>query len=106
LGAWLGLNALRPMGGSLRWDGQCWWHVRHAGAAHAVHRVDLMMDLGGWVLLRAWDGRGLRRPQPGRWCGIGRQDAGSSWHGLRLALHQGATGAPAVMTAPPDRTSG
>jgi hypothetical protein len=106
LGAWLGLNALRPMVGSLCWDGQWWWHVRHAGAARALHRVDLMMDLGGWLLLRARAGQGPGGLLPGSWCGISRQDAGSSWHGLRLALHQGAAGASVSTASAPDRTSG
>jgi hypothetical protein len=106
LGSWLGLWVLRPMRGSLRWDGQCWWQLDQAGAAKPLRRLELMMDLGGWVLLRARAGQGPRRLLPGRWCGISRQDAGSSWHSLRVALHQGMAGVPAVLAAPSDRTPG
>jgi hypothetical protein len=106
LGAWLGSRAVQPMGGRLRWDGQCWWLVRPLEAAHPLHRVDLMMDLGGWVLLRAAAAPGGRRLMPGRWCGISRRDAGTSWHGLRLALYQGPAGAPPSVAAPSDRALG
>jgi hypothetical protein len=106
LGAWLGLKALRPIRGSLRWDGQCWWHVRHTGAAHPLHRVDLMMDLGRWVLLRARAEQAPRRLVPGHWCGVSRRDAGSGWHGLRLALYQGPASAPAALAVPSGRASG
>jgi hypothetical protein len=103
LGAALGWQALRPMRGLLRWDGQGWSHGPHAGAAHPLHSVDLMMDLGGWMLLRARVGPVSRRLQPGRWFGVGHRDVGVGWHGLRLALYHGA-GAPAAVA--PDRASG
>ncbi len=103
LGGWLGWRAVKPMGGLLRWDGQGWWSGSDAGAAHPLHSVDLMMDLGGWMLLRARAEPVPRRLRPGCWCGIGRHDAGAAWHGLRLALYHG-TGAPAAMA--PDQASG
>ena len=103
LGLWLGWMALLPMRGMLRWDGQAWWHGPHSEAAHPLHSVDLMMDLGGWMLLRARDEPVSRRSWPGRWCGMGHRDAGPAWHGLRLALYHGR-GAPAAVV--PDRTGG
>ena len=103
LGAWLGRKALQPLRGTLRWDGQTWWHGPHPEAAHPLHSVDLMMDLGGWMLLRARAEPAFRRLRPGRWCGLSRRDVGAAWHGLRLALYHGA-GAPAA--AAPDRTAG
>jgi hypothetical protein len=106
LGAGLGLKAFRPMRGSLRWDGQCWWHVPHTGAAHPLHRVDLMMDLGGWVLLRARAEQAPGRLVPEGWCGVSRRDAGSGWHALRVALYQGPTSAPAALAVPSGRASG
>jgi hypothetical protein len=106
VGAWLGLKVLQPMVGALRWDGECWWHLPYAEGAHPLHRVDLMMDLGGWVLLRARAERGQRRLLPGHWCGISRRDAGHGWHGLRLALYQGAAGGLPSVAVPADRTSG
>ena len=103
LAAWLGWRALQPMRGVLRWDGQAWWHVPHAEAAHPLHSVDLMMDLGGWMLLRARAEPVSRRLRSGRWCGIRHADVGVAWHGLRLALYHGR-GALAV--GAPDRTAG
>ena len=106
LGAWLGLKVFRPMRGSLRWDGQCWRHLRQGGAAHPLHRVDLMMDLGGWVLLRVRAEQAPRRLVPAGWCGISRRDAGGCWHGLRLALYQGPAGGPTDLAVSSDRASG
>ena len=87
------------MGGLLRWDGQGWWSGSDAGAAHPLHSVDLMMDLGGWMLLRARAEPAPRWWLPGRWCSIAHRDVGAAWHGLRLALYH----AVAVV---PDRASG
>lgn len=98
LGGGVGWRMLQPMHGHLRWDGERWWHLPKAGAAHALHGLDLMMDLGGWVLLRARCTDGWRGFAPGLWCGISRREAGDSWHGLRLALYQSPGSA-----APPGR---
>ena len=103
LGAWAGWIAVSPMRGRLRWDGQAWWNAPHSGAAHPLHSVDLMMDLGGWMLLRARAEPRHGRWSPGRWCGIGRRDVGAAWHGLRLALYHGAA---APTAGAPDRTAG
>jgi hypothetical protein len=103
LGACLGWGALQPMRGTLRWDGQGWWHGQPSGAAHPLHSVDLMMDLGGWMLLRVRAEPVAGRLLPGRWCGVGRTEAGAGWHGLRLALYHGAGAAADVA---PDRASG
>lgn len=103
LGAWLGWKAFQPMRGMLRWDGQAWWYWPHVEAAHPLHSVDLMMDLGGWMLLRVRAEPVSRRLRPGRWCGIGRRDAGAAWHGLRLALYHGRG---ALAAEAPDRTAG
>ncbi|HYE70749.1 MAG TPA: hypothetical protein VD932_04410 [Aquabacterium sp.] len=89
LGGWLGLHMLRPMRGRLRWDGERWWHLPGAGTEHPLHSLDLMMDLGGWLLLRARLREGRRWPMRGHWCGISSHDVGSAWHGLRVALYQG-----------------
>ena len=104
LGAWFGWNVLRPLRGSLRWDGRGWWHVPHTGAAHPLHSVDLMMDLGGWFLLRVCAEQLPRRLVAGAWCGVSRRDAGAGWHGLRLALYQ-ARGS-AALALPSDQASG
>ena len=106
LGAWFGSRVLLPMRGSLRWDGQCWWHVLKTGAAHPLHSVDLMMDLGGWVLLRTRAEQATRRLVRVGWCGVTRSDAGCAWHGLRLALYQGVASGSAPLAVPSDRASG
>ena len=103
LAAWLGWHAVQPMRGMLRWDGKAWWYAQQPEAAHPLHSVDLMMDLGGWMLLRARAEPVSRRLQPGRWCGIRHADVGVAWHGLRLALYHGRG---AMAAAAPDRTAG
>lgn len=42
-----------PGGGRLRWDGDRWWH-REAGsdASERAGSLMVMIDLGGWMLLR------------------------------------------------------
>lgn len=103
LGGWLGWRCLQSMRGTLRWDGQGWWHGHPTGAAHPLHSVNLMMDLGGWMLLRARAVPTSLGLVPGRWCGVASGDVGAGWHGLRLALYH-ARGAPAPVA--PDRTAG
>ena len=66
-----------PLTGRLSWDGRTW--SRQLATDHdaiALARVQAMIDLGGWVLLRA----------DARWCGVSRGEAGPAWHGLRVAL--------------------
>jgi hypothetical protein len=101
--AWLGWQAVQPMRGMLRWDGKAWWHGPHPEAARPLHSVDLMMDMGGWMLLRVRAEPVSRRLRPGRWCGIRHADVGVAWHGLRLALYHGRGALAAVA---PDRTAG
>jgi hypothetical protein len=65
----------------LSWDGQRW-----AVDGQTV-RLDLMMDLGGVLLLRL---RPHERPvggPPTRWLPVTAQDAGAAWHALRVAVH-------------------
>lgn len=65
----------RPAAAELRWDGQR-WTVDGTDA-----EVDVMLDLGGWLLLRARPAAGA-----GRWLPLSRRDAGPAWHALRAAL--------------------
>jgi hypothetical protein len=92
LGGVFGQFMIQPMHGKLRWDGGQWWHLPVAGAERPLHSLDLMMDLGGWLLLRARQGDSPRWSMGGGWCGISSRDAGSAWHGLRVALYQGPMG--------------
>ena len=103
LGAWLGWKSLLPLHGTLRWDGRGWWLGTSGGAAHALHSVNLMIDLGGWMLLRAQAGPTPVSRVSGRWCGVASRDVGEGWHGLRLALYHWR-GTPVPDS--PDRTAG
>ena len=61
----------------LHWDGQCWAVGGQAG------RLDVMLDLGVWLLLR------LRPEGAARahWVAVSASDAGPAMHGLRAALY-------------------
>jgi hypothetical protein len=88
LAAAAGWLRARPEPAELRWDGQAWWLDGAAG------RVDVMMDLGPWMLLRF-------RPTAGasRWLPV--PDAGPARHGLRAALYsRAAVRAPAAPVTP------
>jgi hypothetical protein len=78
----------------LRWDGQSW------SLDGAVGRVDVMMDLGPWLLLRFQTTAGAAH-----WLPV--PDAGPVRHGLRAALYSRATAsAPGVSVAPAVRALG
>jgi hypothetical protein len=62
---------------ALSWDGQCW------AADGAPGHLDVMIDLGPWLLLRL-------RPQPSgssRWIALTAREAGATLHALRAALY-------------------
>lgn len=65
----------RPRPVDLLWNGRVW---RVDGAEG---EVDVMLDLGGWMLLRF-------RPAAGaaRWLPLARAEAGAAWHPLRSAV--------------------
>jgi hypothetical protein len=65
----------------LAWDGDCWTVDGVPG------RLDVMMDLGGWLLLR------LRPTAAGhsRWAAVTAREAGPALHGLRVAAYSHAT---------------
>ena len=68
----------RPQGLLLAWDGQRW------SADGCAGDLELMMDLGPWMLLR------LRPDDPRRravWIPVSATDAGSARHALRAALY-------------------
>ena len=67
---------------TLAWDGQLWCADGRPG------RLDLMIDLGPWMLLR------LRPDEPARrttWIPVSVADAGASWHALRAAVYSRAS---------------
>ena len=76
----IGLVAWRfsvPREAVLAWDGQRWTADGNAG------ELDVMIDVGGWLLLR------LRPESPGaaRWIGCTAREAGPAWHALRAAVY-------------------
>jgi hypothetical protein len=62
----------------LAWDGQAWSADGQTGL------VEVMLDLGGWLLLR-WRPDG--GPGPARWIPVSRADAGPAFHALRAAVY-------------------
>ena len=70
----------RPEAVTLAWDGQHW---RANGCPGSL---DLMIDLGPWMLLR------LRPDEPARraiWIPVSAADAGAARHALRAAVYSG-----------------
>ena len=66
----------RPRAVALNWDGQCWTADGKPGA------LQVMIDLGSALLLRV-------QPEAGaaaRWVAVTAAEAGSAWHGLRVAV--------------------
>ena len=88
-----GASAWRLVSGPperLGWDGSVWRFEPAAGAALAGEAA-VMLDLGGWMLVRF-------RAEAGRpvvWRALSREAAAGDWHGLRAALFA-ARPAPAV----------
>ncbi len=74
---WLVWRAAVPPAVLLSWDGQSWTADGSAGA------LEVMIDLGAWLLLRL-------RPEAGgsaRWIAVGAREAGPSLHALRAAVY-------------------
>jgi hypothetical protein len=84
----LAWRLLRAAPVDLAWDGTAWLADGVAG------RVDLMMDVAGFMLVR-W------RPAPGgaaRWIPLSRRHTGGADHALRVALYARAPVAPDAAT--------
>ena len=77
------LAAPRPV--QLRWDGSTWTADGEPG------RVELMLDLQRWLLLRFRPSRG-----PARWLPLPEAEAGAACHALRAALYARQDGRPDV----------
>lgn len=82
--------------GRLRWDGRT-WHYAPRGRAEREGDLRVMLDTGGWMLLR-W-----REPQApawrrAAWMPVGRRGLGSAWNRLRAAVYspRPASGDPAA----------
>lgn len=63
----------------LRWDGEAWW-LDEPGTPDGIPvRLDVLIDLDRWLLLRA-------TPGP-RWLSLARAHEPSTWGALRATLH-------------------
>ena len=86
--AWIAL-ALKPTSPTLQWDGTSWSLLgRDTEQPIALSRVDVMMDLGAWLLLRAFDAE--RRA---RWLPVHRLDAPADFRALCRAVYAHASAA-------------
>jgi hypothetical protein len=79
LAAGVSWRAAAPRSRALAWDGEAW----RLGPADEAGTVELMIDLGGWLLLRHTSARAGVAPV---WLAVSAQGAGGAWHGLRVAL--------------------
>lgn len=77
----LAWRSARPQPLLLAWDGQRWTADGCAGD------LDLMMDLGPWMLLRL---RPDDTTRPAVWIPVSATDAGTARHALRAALYSRA----------------
>jgi hypothetical protein len=82
---------------SLRWDGQR-WHLgpaRTAGMEPSAGRLDVMMDLGPWMLL-CFQADGPE-PRPARtWLPVQRRGHEGDWHLLRATVYCARPASPAA----------
>ena len=83
-----------PRAVHLAWDGQCWT------ADGSVGSLQLMIDLGPWILMRL-------RPDGGgalTWVACTQAEAGTAWHLLRAAVYsRPSQTTPRVL--PPERAA-
>ena len=86
--AWFALTA-RPASTTLQWDGTR-WSLLGPDAAQSVElsRVDVMMDLGAWLLLRA-----RKTERAVRWLPVHRRDAPADFSALCRAAYAHASAA-------------
>ena len=78
---------------ALAWDGEQW----RLGTAGEAGSVDVMIDLGGWLLLRHTSHGVGAAPV---WLAVSGSAAGAALHGLRLALQARTPAAHAGIDSP------
>lgn len=81
----------KPQPMPLAWDGACWG----AGMPVVIGQVEVMIDLGRWLLLRF---RPDEVAAPVRWLAVSAPAAGAALHGLRVALYSGPARAVRLAT--------
>jgi hypothetical protein len=81
----------------LGWDGSG-WSLADVGGEPRAGQVRLMLDLGGWMLLRfSPDGAGRRAAwRQATWLTMSAHGAAGTWHALRVALHAAQPAQPAA----------
>ena len=83
----LACSLLRVPPVALNWDGQTWW-IRspdHAVDAARIGHLQVLVDLGPWMLLRFMpDGAS---PRQAIWLPAQARGIESQWHALRCAVH-------------------
>jgi hypothetical protein len=89
----LAWRAAAPQPRALAWDGEQW----RLGPADEAGRVDVMIDLGGWLLLRH-TGHGVGAVPV--WLAVSGSVVGAALHGLRLALQARVPVSPAGIDSP------
>jgi hypothetical protein len=82
-----------PQRCSLAWDGELW----RLGPAGDAGYVSVMIDLGGWLLLRH-TGHGANAATV--WLAVSAAAVGAAFHGLRVALQAHAAAASPAIDAP------
>ena len=89
----------------LRWDTQRWQVTAQGLGAGPIDVAELrvVLDLGGWMLLRLCGAAPLRALR-NDWIPVQRRGLESHWHALRCAVH--ARGAATAMPSTPDRQAG
>jgi hypothetical protein len=91
-------RAAAPQPRLLNWDGEHW----RLGPAGDPGQVDVMIDLGRWLLLRH---AVVAASRTAHWLPVSAAAAGPAWHGLRIALHA-RPAAPGSGTDSPQRQAG
>jgi hypothetical protein len=82
---------------ALAWDGAQWWLLARDESAPRAGRVQLMIDLGAWLLLRFRAARGDAR---GHWLALSQARHRPHWHALRCALYAHGVAANAAAGVP------
>jgi len=86
-------RALRPRPQRLAWDGERWT----AGPQAEAGEVEVMIDLGAWLLLRFTP---AAPGAPARWLALSAAAAGGGLHGLRSAVYGRAPQDGATVRSP------
>jgi len=78
----------------LGWDGSQ-WRLQWPGSDSQAGRVALMLDLGGWMLVRFTPEAAGRAGRGRVWLPLWRRDAAADWQLLRVALYAPQPASPA-----------